>query len=71
MSNNLDAAAHAAFVADAVAWSAATAARHGIALQTINVGGGFGVDYAGDATLDLAVLRCRTVRVGAAGRRRS
>jgi diaminopimelate decarboxylase len=57
VSNNLDAAAHAAFVTDAVAWSAATAARHGIDLRTINVGGGLGVDHAGDATLDLAVLR--------------
>jgi 2-[(L-alanin-3-ylcarbamoyl)methyl]-2-hydroxybutanedioate decarboxylase len=57
VSNNLDAAAHAAFIADAVAWSAATAARHGIGLRTINVGGGLGVDHAGDATLDLAVLR--------------
>jgi diaminopimelate decarboxylase len=57
VSNNLDAAAHAAFVADAVAWSAATAARHGIELRTVNVGGGLGVDHAGDAILDLAALR--------------
>jgi diaminopimelate decarboxylase len=57
VSNNLDAAAHATFIADAVAWSAATAARHGIALRTINVGGGLGVDHAGDATLDLSALR--------------
>jgi diaminopimelate decarboxylase len=57
VSNNLDAAAHAAFIADAVAWSAATAARHGIALRTVNAGGGLGVDHAGDATLDLAALR--------------
>jgi len=57
VSNNLDAAAHAAFVADAVAWSAATAARHGIQLRTVNAGGGLGVDHAGDATLDLAALR--------------
>jgi diaminopimelate decarboxylase len=56
VSNNLDAAAHAAFVADAVAWSAATAARHGIALRTVNAGGGLGVDHAGDAMLDLAAL---------------
>jgi diaminopimelate decarboxylase len=57
VSNNLDAAAHAAFIIDAVAWSAATAARHGIDLQTVNAGGGLGVDHAGDSTLDLAALR--------------
>ena len=57
VSNNMNAAAHAAFVADAVAWSAATAARHGIELRTVNAGGGLGVDHAGDATLDLAALR--------------
>ena len=45
VSNNLDAAAHAAFVADALRWSAATAARHGLDLRVVNVGGGFGVDY--------------------------
>jgi diaminopimelate decarboxylase len=53
VSNNLDAAAHAQFVADALAWSA----RQGIDLRTVNVGGGLGVDYRGDATIDLAELR--------------
>ncbi|GIJ56645.1 alanine racemase [Virgisporangium aurantiacum] len=57
VSNNLDAAAHVAFVADAVRWSADAARRHGIDLRTINVGGGFGVDYTGDRTFDLAALR--------------
>ncbi|GAA3352032.1 type III PLP-dependent enzyme [Amorphoplanes nipponensis] len=57
VSNNLDAAAHARFVADALDWSVATAARHGIDLRLVNAGGGLGVDYLGDATIDLAALR--------------
>ena len=57
VSNNLDAAAHAAFVKDAVGWSARTAFEHGIDLRVINVGGGLGVDYLGDATIDLHALR--------------
>jgi 2-[(L-alanin-3-ylcarbamoyl)methyl]-2-hydroxybutanedioate decarboxylase len=55
-SNNLDAAAHAAFVAGALAWSRAAAARHGVDLSLVNVGGGLGVDPASDATIDLAAL---------------
>jgi len=55
VSNNLDAAAHAAFVADAVAWSAC----QGIDLRLVNVGGGLGVDYLSDATIDLDDLRAR------------
>ena len=57
VSNNLDAAAHAAFVTEALAWSRATAARHGITLRVVNAGGGLGVDYLSDATIDLAALR--------------
>jgi diaminopimelate decarboxylase len=57
VSNNLDAAAHAAFVADAVRWSTDAARAHGIDLRTVNVGGGFGVDYAGDRAFDLDALR--------------
>jgi diaminopimelate decarboxylase len=57
VSNNTDAAAHAAFVVDAVRWSAATAAAHDVALRLVNVGGGFGVDYLSDAMIDLAALR--------------
>ncbi|MDT4991811.1 MAG: 2-[(L-alanin-3-ylcarbamoyl)methyl]-2-hydroxybutanedioate decarboxylase, partial [Actinoplanes sp.] len=55
VSNNLDAAAHAAFITDAVAWSQ----RQGIDLRVVNVGGGLGVEYRGDATIDLTVLRAR------------
>jgi diaminopimelate decarboxylase len=63
VSNNLDAAAHAAFVADCLAWSAATAHRHGIDLRVVNTGGGLGVDYPTDATIDLAALRAGLAEV--------
>lgn len=53
VSNNLDASAHAEFIKDAVAWSRAAAARFGIPLQQVNVGGGLGVDYAGGSEFDL------------------
>ncbi|MCW6011017.1 type III PLP-dependent enzyme [Micromonospora sp. CPCC 205371] len=56
VSNNLDGARHAAFVDDALRWSVATAASLGIALEYVNVGGGFGVDYTGPATFDTAPL---------------
>jgi diaminopimelate decarboxylase len=52
VSNNLDGAAHAAFVTDALAWSAA----QDIDLRVVNVGGGFGVDYLSDASIDLTPL---------------
>ena len=57
VSNNLDAAAHAHFVAAALRWSVAAAARHDLPLRLVNVGGGLGVDYLGDATIDLGALR--------------
>jgi diaminopimelate decarboxylase len=54
VSNNLDAAAHAAFVIDAVAWAVEAARTHRTPLTTVNVGGGFGIDYTGTAeVLDL------------------
>jgi len=63
VSNNLDAAAHAGFVADCLTWSAETAHRHGVDLRVVNVGGGLGVDYLGDDTIDLAALRTGLARV--------
>ncbi|MCA2214935.1 alanine racemase [Jidongwangia harbinensis] len=57
VSNNRDAAAHAAFVADALDWSVRAADRHGVDLRLVNAGGGLGVDYRSAATLDLDVLR--------------
>jgi diaminopimelate decarboxylase len=53
VSNNLDAAAHAAFVADALDWSR----RQGVRADLVNVGGGLGVDHRGGTTLDLDALR--------------
>ncbi|MGH3833920.1 MAG: type III PLP-dependent enzyme, partial [Pseudonocardiaceae bacterium] len=52
-SNNLDAAAHAHFVADSVAWCVRAADRHRIDLDVIDVGGGIGVAYTGGAGFDL------------------
>lgn len=52
-SNNLDAQAHASFVAEGVAWCLRQAARHRIDLDVIDVGGGIGVPYTGGAGFDL------------------
>ncbi|HEY2948745.1 MAG TPA: alanine racemase [Micromonosporaceae bacterium] len=61
VSNNVDAGAHARFVADAIGWAAATADRFGVPLRYLNVGGGLGISYTGSpggpADLDLRVLR--------------
>jgi 2-[(L-alanin-3-ylcarbamoyl)methyl]-2-hydroxybutanedioate decarboxylase len=56
VSNNLDAAAHVEFVLDGVRWSVATAARYGVTLDWVNVGGGFGIDYTGPAQFALDEL---------------
>ena len=64
VSNNLDGTAHAAFVTGALDWSARTAAALGIDLRVVNVGGGFGVDYLGDASIDLTPLRSVAVPPG-------
>lgn len=53
-SNNLDADAHARFVAETVAWCTQQAARHRIDLDVIDVGGGIGVPYTGGADFGLA-----------------
>ncbi|GIM94957.1 alanine racemase [Paractinoplanes toevensis] len=65
VSNNMDGTAHAAFVTDALDWSARTAAALGVDLRTVNVGGGFGIDYL-HATdrMDLAPLASVTVPDG-------
>jgi diaminopimelate decarboxylase len=64
VSNNLDGPAHAAFVADCLDWSARTAARLGVDLRVVNVGGGFGVDYVTGASIDLTPLRSVPVPPG-------
>jgi diaminopimelate decarboxylase len=56
VSNNLDAAAHAAFVADALSWAVQEAGSYGVPLRYLNLGGGFGVDYTGDDRFDLDVF---------------
>ncbi|GIF13473.1 alanine racemase [Actinoplanes teichomyceticus] len=56
VSNNLDGAAHAAFLTDAIGWSRQTAARHGLHLRVVNAGGGLGVDYTGEASADVTPL---------------
>ncbi|MDR7327906.1 type III PLP-dependent enzyme [Catenuloplanes sp. NPDC020197] len=56
VSNSLDAGAYARFVAGAVDWSVAAAARYGLDLRYVNVGGGLGVSYTGADTLDLEAL---------------
>jgi diaminopimelate decarboxylase len=56
VSNNLDAAAHAVFVAEAVRWAVAAAQTYRIPLTSVNVGGGFGIDYVGERRFDLDVL---------------
>ena len=53
-SNNLDADAHARFVAEAVAWCTERAGQYRIELGVIDVGGGIGVPYTGGDGFDLA-----------------
>jgi diaminopimelate decarboxylase len=53
VSNNLDAASHAAYVGWCLDWSARAAARAGIRLRTVDVGGGLGVTFDGTGSFDL------------------
>ncbi|MFI5930577.1 type III PLP-dependent enzyme [Actinoplanes sp. NPDC051494] len=64
VSNNLDGAAHARFLTDCLAWSARAAAEHGVDLRIVNAGGGFGVDYLSDDSIDLAPLSSVGVPAG-------
>jgi 2-[(L-alanin-3-ylcarbamoyl)methyl]-2-hydroxybutanedioate decarboxylase len=59
VSNNLDAEAHAGFVAEALSWAAEQARRYGVPLRYLNLGGGFGVDYTGDGRFDLDLFARR------------
>ncbi|OLB74199.1 MAG: decarboxylase [Actinobacteria bacterium 13_2_20CM_2_71_6] len=56
VSNSVSAPDFGNFVRDAVAWSRDAAARYGVDLREVNVGGGFGVDYTGSGSFDLALL---------------
>ena len=53
VSNNLDAASHAAYVLWCLEWSARTAAAAGIDLRAVDVGGGLGVSFDGTGSFDL------------------
>jgi len=64
VSNNLDADAHARFVVEAVRWSVAAAARHRMPLDSINVGGGLGIDYEGSTQFDLSLFSERLAKAG-------
>ncbi|GAA2691257.1 alanine racemase [Actinoplanes palleronii] len=64
VSNNLDGAAHAAFLTDAISWSIKTSLRYGVPLRIVNAGGGLGVDYLSDASMDVAPLAAVTVPDG-------
>ncbi|GLW30394.1 type III PLP-dependent enzyme [Actinoplanes regularis] len=56
VSNNLDGAAHAEFLTEAIDWSIRTASRYGVNLRVVNAGGGLGVDYTSHASIDVAPL---------------
>ncbi|SDN74577.1 alanine racemase [Geodermatophilus sp. DSM 45219] len=53
---NRDARAHAAYVAWCLDWAARTAREHRVDLRWVDVGGGLGVAYGGEAPLDLDLL---------------
>lgn len=53
---NRDARAHTAYVGWCLDWATTTAVAHRVDLRWLDVGGGLGVDYDGDATLDLEAL---------------
>ncbi|MGW4466457.1 alanine racemase [Micromonospora sp. NPDC004704] len=51
--NNLDAAAHAAYVAWCLDWSRRTAEAYGLDLRFVDVGGGLGVPFGGEQPFDV------------------
>lgn len=68
MSNNLDADAHADFVVGAARFARWAVRRFGaVAAETVNVGGGIGLDPAGSADFDLARFAARMRRVDGRG----
>ncbi|MBO3738567.1 alanine racemase [Actinoplanes flavus] len=56
VSNNLDGHAHAAFLTQAIGWSLKTAQRYDLSIRIVNAGGGLGVDYQSDTSIDLTPL---------------
>ncbi|ALK32771.1 type III PLP-dependent enzyme [Burkholderia plantarii] len=62
LSNNLDAASHLALMRHYLTLATALRERHGLVLETLNVGGGIGVDYANpDREFDWPLF-CRGLR---------
>ncbi|GGN87573.1 diaminopimelate decarboxylase [Actinoplanes lobatus] len=61
VSNNLDGHAHAAFLTEAIGWSLKTAHRYGLSIRIVNAGGGLGIDYQSDQSIDLSPLASVTV----------
>jgi diaminopimelate decarboxylase len=60
VSNNLDATAHSDFCLEALCRARAMADRHGLDLQIVNLGGGWGVDYGDiDRLFDVDCLAAR------------
>src|SRR6185369_1428219 len=56
VSNNLDAAAHGAYIDDCVAWADRAGQALGVPQPWVNAGGGFGVDVTGAGVFDLAAF---------------
>ncbi|GIF41398.1 alanine racemase [Actinoplanes xinjiangensis] len=61
VSNNLDGHAHAEFLTDTIDWSQRTAHHHDITLRIVNAGGGLGIDYLTQNSIDLTPLADVTV----------
>ncbi|GIE28164.1 diaminopimelate decarboxylase [Actinoplanes italicus] len=64
VSNNLDGHAHAGFLTASLTWAQHTARRYDLRLHVVNAGGGLGVDYLSDASIDPTPLKDVTVPDG-------
>ena len=67
--NNLDAAAHAAYLSWCLEWSVAAARAHGVDLRVVDIGGGLGVPFEGGAPFRRRSVRRAAGLADAAGRR--
>ncbi|GIG71466.1 alanine racemase [Phytomonospora endophytica] len=67
MSNNLDADAHADFIAGSLRFARSAERRLGVSARVLNIGGGIGVDPAGGRDFDLARFAARARRLGRGG----
>jgi diaminopimelate decarboxylase len=64
VSNNLDGHAHARFLTDAITWSRRISREHDVDLRIVNAGGGLGIDYLTQDTIDLTPLSTVTIPDG-------